>query len=132
MKKKIEIKDIPDNIPFEGYVWMSDETKPKVLQNKLFACDTIGTNPFVIEGLLWDKKNKVSYHITHSGKYYVYRYNLTDLPSGAQFEEVNYLPHQLDGVNMCKFKQLWVPEKDPLCEDMQVLVMKALIFVGFD
>ncbi len=134
MKKKIDLKDIPKDVAFQGYLWMSNKTSPKVLKDKPhdFSKYADKKNPFVVEALLWDKENKVSYHITHSGRYQVYRYKLKKLPKEAELKKVKYLPHRLDGVNKCKFKQLWVAEKDPLCEDMEVLVMKALVFVGFE
>jgi CRISPR type III-associated protein (TIGR04423 family) len=37
----------------------------------------------------------------------------------------------LEGVSKVCFKQLWQTEKDLKCEDMQVLKMKAQIFIGF-
>ncbi|GAB4255892.1 MAG: hypothetical protein Kow0027_22800 [Saprospiraceae bacterium] len=132
VEKLNELREIPTAHLFDGYVWLSDAKKPEVLIGKYFDFSSIGKNPFVIEALLYDAANEVSYHVRHSGRYHIHKYDLKHLPDEVETEEVSYLPHRLDGVKKCKFKQIWMPEKDPYCEDMPVLTMKALVFVGFE
>ncbi len=122
------LTEIPD-YDYEGYVWLSDKDKPIVLKNEQFDFNTIKQNPFIIEGLLWAKKEGVSIHIRHTGRYLIHKYdmNASDLSKDIK----QYLPHKIEGIKKLKFKQVWEPEEDPLCENMEVLKMKALVFIGF-
>lgn len=124
------LTEIPD-YDYEGYVWMSDEKEPKVLKNKKFTFNEDQQNPFIVEGLLWAKKEGVSIHIRHTGRYLINLVELDKVPHIEESEEVQYLAHRVIGVKNLKFMQLWEPEKDPLCEGMEVLKMKALVFIGF-
>ncbi|HHS94975.1 MAG TPA: TIGR04423 family type III CRISPR-associated protein [Phaeodactylibacter sp.] len=132
IEKLNELKDIPAGVAFDGYVWMSDKKKPEVLKGEPFYFFDIEQNPFVIEALLYDAGNGVSYHVKHTGEYHIYKYDFKNLENAAEMDTVSYLPHCLEGVAKCKFKRLWVPEEDPYCEGMEVLTMKALIFCGFE
>jgi len=122
---------------YSGYIWMSDAKEPKVLNGEEFDFSTIGINPFIIEALLYCKEEKTSLTIRHTGKYHINEIDLNNLPDGAKLENIEYLPHRLKdkdkGIDVEKvcFKQLWVPEKDENCLDMEVLKMKALVFTGF-
>lgn len=122
------LTEIPD-YDYEGYVWMSDAKEPKVLKNKKFTFNEDQQNPFIVEGLLWAKKEGVSIHIRHTGRYLIHKYevNASDLSKDIK----QYLPHKIEGIKKLKFKQVWEPEEDPLCENMEVLKMKALVFIGF-
>ncbi len=132
VEKLNELKQIPDGIAFDGYVWLSDKKKPEVLRGEPFNFSDIEQNPFVVEALLYNAENEVSYHIRHAGRYHIHKYDLKNLSEGIKAEDVAYLPHRLDGVTKCKFKQIWIPEEDSYCEGMEVLTMKALVFVGFE
>ena len=125
------LKQIPQG-NYEGYIWMSDQKNPEILNGETFDFSRITTNPFIIEALLFDKENNKSIHIRHTGKYYIHTIDLNNLPQDSELVETEYLPHRLENVKKVCFKELWVPEDDPLCEGWPVLTMKALIFVGFD
>ena len=127
--KHQSLSDIP-NLPYEGYVWMSDEKDPKVLNKESFDFNTIGTNPFVIEALLYNKAQNISIHIQHTGEYQIFEYHLNDF-SKENLVEKDYLPHRLDGVKNVSFKQIWLPEPDENCAGMDVLNLKAIVFCGF-
>lgn len=119
---------------YEGYLWKSDQSKPKVLEGteETSFCLTDGENPFVTEGLLWDSENKVSITIRYvDGHYFVAQHTIEDSPE-YQTTEVSYLSHRLPGVKKLKFLRLWKKEQDPLCEDMEALQFKANVFVGFE
>jgi CRISPR type III-associated protein (TIGR04423 family) len=123
-----------NNIEFEGYVWLSDQEEPIILNNQTFDFSKYeeGSNPFIIEALLFDKTKNKSIHITHTGRYHINdEFDLDNLKEGSELEPVEYLPHRLDGVDKVCFKQLWIPEKDEYCDNLPVLKMKALIFTGF-
>ena len=120
---------------YEGYLWFSDREKPKVLKEEEydFSKHTEKENPFIVEGMLFCKEENVSVMIRHTGKYHICEFDFEKLKKkGAEFEDVKYLPYRLDGIKKLKFKQLWLPEPDANCEDMEVLKMKALIFTGFE
>jgi len=119
---------------YEGYVWLSNADKPIVLPKEEFDFSTIkeNDNPFIVEALLYCKEENVSVTIRHTGKYHINEFDLNNLQEGAVLEKVQYLPHRLDNIEKVNFKQLWLPEKDENCLNMEVLKMKALIFTGFE
>lgn len=132
MKKLDNITDIPNKL-YQGYVWLSDQKCPIVLDNKQHDFAKLKENQFVMEALLWDEEVKMSIMVRHTGKYHIQQIKLDELPAGHQLVEKAYLPHRLgDEVKNVRFKQLWVPEEDPLCAGMEVMTMKALIFTGFN
>jgi len=125
------LNDIP-SVSYEGYVWMSDETEPKVLMGESFDFSKITTNPFVVEALLFDNTTNSSIHITHDGSYFITVYDLNKLNTeDTKFEPKEYLPHRLKGVEKVCFKQLWKEEKDENCLNFPVLTLKATVFCGF-
>ncbi|MFN3588397.1 MAG: TIGR04423 family type III CRISPR-associated protein [Spirosomataceae bacterium] len=126
------ITDIPNKL-YQGYVWLSDQKYPTVLDKKQHDFTKLEENQFVMEALLWDAEEQISIMVRHTGTYHIQQFRLNELPAGHQLIEKAYLPHRLgDEVKNVRFKQLWVPEKDPLCENMEVMTMKALIFTGFN
>ncbi len=128
----ITITDIPKR-KYDGYVWLSNEKYPIILDKQEYDFTQVKENPFVIEALLWNAEEDISIMIRHTGKYHIQEFNLNELPVGHELEEKVYLPHRLgDNVKYVFFKQLWIPEPDPFCEKMEVMTMKALIFTGFN
>ncbi|QXP70768.1 TIGR04423 family type III CRISPR-associated protein [Polaribacter sp. R2A056_3_33] len=127
------LKEIP-KMAFEGYIWKSDESEPEVLLNEIYDFDTVLTNPFIIEALLFCKEKNTAIHIQHTGSYQIAEYDLKALEkAGAVLEEKEYLPHRLSpAVKNVSFKQIWQEEEDRLCEGMPVLKMKAVVFCGFN
>lgn len=126
----MNLKDIP-NHAYEGYVWLSGQPKPKVLSNEKYDFENTGQNPFIIEALLWAKNEKVAVHISHTHRYLINVYDLKTLES-ADNKDIIFLAHKIDGVKKLKFTQIWQAEPDPLCERMEVLEMKAQVFIGFE
>lgn len=121
---------------YTGYIWLSDKEKPIVLINKTHDFSKVDVNPFIIEALLWNEEEQVSVMVRHSGRYHVHEYKIKELKQSGELVNKEYLPHQLEHsdktVKKVKFKQVWLPEKDPLCEGMEVLTMKALVFTGLE
>ena len=132
IKKYERLTDLPQRF-FEGYIWSSNDTWPKPLHNKSFEFQESEALPFIQEALLYCRAEQVSIHILHAGagEYSISEYQLSNLPKDGVLHPVAYLPHRIKGVKKLHFQQLWLPEKDALCADMEVLKMKALIFSGF-
>ena len=127
------INSIPKNI-YEGYIWYSNSKEPIVIKGEEFSFnEKENSNPFVIEALLFDRKNQISITVKHTGRYIIQMVDLKNLPNGSILSgSKKYFPHRLgNSVSKVCFKQLWIPEKDDNCEGMNVLVIKAFIFTGF-
>lgn len=126
------ITNIP-KIKYEGYVWLSNEKYPVVLDKQEYDFTQVKDNPFVIEALLWNAEEEISIMVRHTGKYHIQEFKLKELPIGHELVEKVYLPHRLgDKVKHVYFQQLWIPEPDAFCAGMEVMTMKALIFTGFN
>ncbi len=133
MKNKIDLQNIDLTINYEGYLWWSNKKKPDVLQENLLASlPAESDNPFIIEGNLYDEKNKLSCLIKFiDGKYFVYRFNLKELDK-TEFIKKEYLPNRFPKeIEKLCFREYWKPEKDEFCEDMDVLKPAMTVFVGF-
>lgn len=127
--KHNSIETIP-NIPYEGYIWLSDAKEPIMLFNETFNFKNVINNPFIIEALLYNAENKISVHIQHTDDYQIFEYHLGEFDK-EDFVDKEYLPHRLKGVQKVMFKQIWLPEKDMNCAEMEVLNLKAIVFCGF-
>ncbi len=118
---------------YQGYIWYSDQTKPKTYNNEEFDGKELDNNenPFIVEAQLFDTVNLISYSIKYvDGRYICTEYNLADYKD-IEFEELSYVAHRLDGVSTLHFRQYWRPEPDKQCAGMPVLQPKELVFVGF-
>lgn len=119
---------------YEGYLWYSDKPEPKVYIKKELELEiSEKTNPFIIEGQLFDGTNSISIKYV-DGKYIVNRYEVKE----ADFNDVNielkeFLPNRMKDIEKLRFLQYWKPqeEKDELCEKMEVLQPAELVFIGF-
>lgn len=125
-----DISKIP-NLLYVGYIWGSDQQKPKVLINEAFQYPS-DSSLYIVEALLFSKEDNISITIRHTGQQQISQYNLNELPQGSKRYQVNYLPHRLsDKIKKVKFQQIWIPEEDAYSQNWEVLKMKALIFTGF-
>ncbi len=134
MSTKISIDKIPINIDFEGYLWWSDKQEPKVfLENKLVELPKEVTNPFIIEGNLWDKATETSYLIRFiDGEYLVYKFELKKIPDERITPHV-YLPNRMpENIKKLKFKEVWEEKTDELCNNFNVLKPAYIAFTGFE
>ena len=127
------ITDIPKR-KYDGYVWLSNEKYPIVLDKQEYDFTQVKENPFVIEALLWNAEDGgTSIMVRHTGKYHIQEFKLNELPTGHELVEKVYLPHRLGNkVKHVYFQQLWIPEEDPFCAGMEVMTMTALICTGFN
>lgn len=128
----IAFNDIDRAATYEGYLWLSDQQTPYIFFDQKIDENFFGLiNPFIIEGLLYDSQNNISYSIRYTdGQTIVTRYEL----EGKDFlaDKKEYLPNHMEGIASLNFLNLWVAKPDPLCCDMEVLQTDALVFVGFN
>ena len=114
---------------YQGYLWYSDKKNPQVLNNEVFEFEIAdNTNPFVIEGQLYDGQKSISIKYV-DGKYIVKTYDLHNLD--GEIQEQMFYSHRM-GDRKLYFKQYWRPMNDEQCEGMQVLQPAELVFVGFN
>ena len=118
----------------EGYLWWSDQQKPKVYQDELIdICLDETKNPFVVEGQLYDEENKESYSIKYvDGHYLINKYKLdeSDLIN-LDNEAKSYLSNRMDD-RWLKFIRYWEEKGDENCMGMPVLTLTKNVFIGFD
>ena len=132
---QIKINEIDLTASYQGYIWLSDASKPIVLDNgKLKDTDkkyfSEGQNPFIIEGQLFDGKNSFSIKNV-DGKMIVIKYDESDLKVDRDSKSYEFVPNSRMGLGdrKLKFLQKWEPNAD--CENMDVLVPAGLVFLGF-
>ena len=133
---------------YEGYLWYSDESMPRVfLGDKILADMNFNenSNPFVVEGNLWNSESSESVMIRYvDGEYYIRRTRVSNEElKGIDYKTIEssvnavatsvkeYLPHRIKGVKALRFLQYWQGESDPMCEGMVSLCPSKLVFVGF-
>ena len=131
---KIEIKDIDFGLCYEGYLWMSNENKPRIFAPAAMIDRTLleGLNPFVAEGYLYNKEQGVSISIkSPNGRPCAHRFlvNAVDFHS-EEVTPVEYHAHRMDG-NRLLFLRYWTAKPDGACLDMPVLTLDKMVFVGF-
>ena len=149
---KIEINEIPMDRKLTGYLWMSNEQEPRVLENCSIdksnkdkegspAVLELGRNPFIVEAELWDADAHVSYAIHHAGNEVVcQRYEVKDEDfRNSDNEKHDFFSHRMKGRKLC-FLEYWEPKDDIVVTDitgnaeeemMPSLVMTHRAFVGF-
>jgi CRISPR type III-associated protein (TIGR04423 family) len=124
---------------FIGYSWKSDNRGPELI-NGSFTLPEIGTNPYVAEANLYAKDGSVSISIEHiDGQYLIGIVNWKEIEADKSvvLEEQTYLTHRLtelqgaENFGKLKFMRAWIPVKDPLCENMEVLEPAWRAFKGF-
>ncbi|MEA3448149.1 MAG: TIGR04423 family type III CRISPR-associated protein [Bacteroidota bacterium] len=127
-KRYKTLKEIPPR-NYEGYIWYSDKDKPEIVNGSL---PKEPEKVFPVEGMLYDKEEKISLMIRHTDELHIDEFDLKRLENDAECKEESYYAHRLGDVSKLKLKQIWQPKKDPVNEDWEYLSMKALVFVGFE
>ena len=132
---QIKINEIDLTASYQGYIWLSDASKPIMLDNgKLKDTDkkyfSEGQNPFIVESQLFDGKNSFSIKNV-DGKMIVIKYDESDLKVDRDSKSYEFVPNSRMGLGdrKLKFLQKWEPNAD--CENMDVLVPAGLVFLGF-
>lgn len=117
----------------EGYLWWSDQQEPKTYQDEsVDICLDETQNPFVVEGQLYDKEEKVSYSIKYvDGLYLINKYKLEDSDFvNPDNETKSYFSNRMGGRRL-KFLRYWEEKEDENCMDMAVLTFTKNVFIGF-
>ena len=117
----------------EGYLWWSDQQIPQVYQNEaLDICLDETTNPFVVEGQLYDKESCTSYSVKYvDGQYVIKDYKFVEQDFANPDNERKYFfSNRMDG-RWLKFLRYWEEIKDENCMGMPVLTFTKNVFVGF-
>jgi CRISPR type III-associated protein (TIGR04423 family) len=134
MENYKKLTEIDPEQKYEGYLWWSHATSPKVYQNQQLPEWPEGkSNPFIIEGQLYDKSNKKSFSIRFvDGNYLIQCFDLNKLKE-LECIKKEYLPNRFpEDINKLCFREFWRPVKDELCEGMNVLQPAETVFVGFN
>ena len=135
-KTTIAVSSIPSG-NYDGYIWYSNATEPKVLlANVRFEGLglTTGENPFVIEAQLYAQSENKSYSIKFAdGKYIALCYDLKALKDleGVDVTPHRFLPNRMKEVEYLHFKEYWHPVSDPNCNGIDVLQPREFVFTGF-
>ena len=119
---------------YQGYIWYSDATDPKVLDNEEFAAELDEQkNPFIIEGQLWNENEHESISIKYAdGKYYVDKKTITAEDINTHKGDIEtYIAHRMPGVAGLKFLRHWEANPDSQCNSFEVLEPAGLAFIGF-
>lgn len=142
MNKQTTDKALPSGC-VEGYYWMSDATKPTVIQQADSVPGFLQTldptaNPFVVEARLYDCRTRESLAIKYvDGRYIVNSRKVSeeiDDVRNRRYDHISlkrFLANRMDGRRLLFF-QYWEEMPDPLCLDMKVLRPSDLVFVGFE
>lgn len=118
---------------YEGYVWMSNEQSPRVIEGAYGGISLLGSeNPFIIEAQLYDAERMVSYSVKYVDGSYIataYQVDSSDFNSTRVDQKV-YFGHRMNNKKL-HFLRYWNAVEDEFCEKQPVLQPAALVFVGF-
>ncbi len=130
------LNEIPDG-NYQGYIWISDKETPQkitIIDVKKYENNqnNIPENPFIREGFLYDEENEISISITHiPDKYMINMFQLKQIPQNCEIKDRTFLAHKNLHGKLC-FRDIWLPEKDEICENFEVLQKMAVVFTGFE
>lgn len=126
MNSQYTIPAIPD---CQGYIWMSDQSMPEVIDCPFEGLSLTVKNPFITEAYLFDRTKKVSYSIRFIDGQYVVSAIETRLFKNATHHKFFA---SWDEKVILLFENEWTPIEDPLCENMEVFTAAEFAFVGFE
>lgn len=130
--KDITLAAIPVDIAFDGYLWLSNATKPKTMKSERVDMTLFRKLPFVVEGNLWSEELSLSIQIRNvDGEYFVHQFDLSDSEDDKLLEEKEYLAHDLDGVGKYRVVEAWKEYRDEMLAGMATLVPAWTAFKGF-
>ena len=136
---RIKINDIDKSLLYEGYLWMSDSEKPIVFDSACITMPEEGSNPFVIEGQLYQREKGLSYSIKYvDGQYLIQEFivkkeDLEDPDNQIKIYESNRM-----GNKKLQFLRYWeeVFDLDNYKDSenpngLPVLTLTKNVFIGF-
>jgi len=113
---------------YEGYLWYSNEQQPQVLygQSEWGIDINNATNPFIIEGQLWDEESRTSVSIKYiDGNYYK-----SETVLQGDYDLVEYIPRRMPKVEKLLFARCWKTVDDELCEGFNTTKLENVLFIG--
>lgn len=121
---------------YEGYIWMSDATKPTVYYPATPINIVLDdkANPFILEGELYDARRGESISFRFAdGHYFINKIPITQeyLKESEYVTKKEFIAQRMPNIGKLKYLQFWEEIKDPLCENMETLQPSNLAFVGF-
>ena len=130
--------DYIDKGNYEGYIWLSNNQEPRLLDGEEFECrlDAL-SNPFMVEAQLYNRAAHISYSVKYiDGSYFAFRFTevvpgMSSTDTSVEIEHTSYCANRM-GNRKLVFLQYWRTRPDELCENMEVLQPAELVFVGFD
>lgn len=113
---------------YQGYLWYSDKQCPLVLDGQSEWGIEIGeaTNPFIIEGQLWDEESRTSISI----KYIDGHYLKNEIVLNGEYDFVEYIPRRMSNVKKLLFARSWKTVEDELCEGFNTKKLENVVFKG--
>lgn len=136
---------------YEGYLWWSDSKIPVVYNGTepLSLQLDDNSNPFIIEGNLWNADKRQSIYIRYIDGQHLVRSIIVSEEEWCGIDDKNilldklgerkvattrkdFLAHRIPNVSRLRFLQYWEAEEDECCEGMLALKPKRLVFVGFN
>ena len=113
---------------YQGYLWYSNEQKPQIIvgQSEWGIQIDESTNPFIIEGQLWDEESRTSVSIKYiDGQYYK-----KEIVLDGEYDLVEYIPRKMPQVSKLLFARCWKNMKDELCEGFNAKKLDCVLFKG--
>jgi|GEM_PF-6210930 CRISPR type III-associated protein (TIGR04423 family) len=105
--QRIEVDSVDFKVPYSGYLWYSNASAPRMLENEQVSKENFTSLPFVIEAMLLSADRQSSISIKNvDAKYYVYRTDLAQL-SPEQLTPVTYLSHRTPGFTRYQMIEYW-------------------------
>ncbi|MDA8972508.1 TIGR04423 family type III CRISPR-associated protein [bacterium] len=129
ISKITDIQSIP-NYDYEGYLWYSDANQPEIFEGKKFTPDQLTTLPFVVEGMLYAAKEKVSIRIVNiDGAYRISKVTLDNIPKELVTEY--FAKKEFGEFIKIKMYQHWEEKEDIINNNRPVLSATWSAFIGF-
>ena len=114
---------------YQGYIWLSDSTKPEIIDGDFSLNILDETNPFIAEAFLMDEDRDISYSIKFiDGKYLINKFDIDD---NDRRDYNIYFGKRMDGRKL-RFTQRWKEVKDELCCGMTTRIPAEMVFIGFE
>lgn len=134
---QIKLSDINPEEKFTGYLWFSNEEKPRLFEGEnLIEMPSESDNPFIVEGHLISENEEYSVMLRHDGaETRVFRYDWNDFENREAYkvdEPVCYLMKGGDDGRKVCFSRVWKAEADdPGMPEYKVLKPLFIGFKGF-
>ena len=119
----------------QGYLWFSDQSKPKVyLDENIDLTLNENDNPFIVEGQLYSPDTQESISIKYAdGRYLVNRYSPAEIGRGIEEGKIEqHIPNVKLGLKdkVLYFSRLWEECEEREYYGFKTLRPSALVFKG--